>query len=198
VNAGFHAARGRFLLALNYDIVAQPGTVHVLADYLEAHPKVGLVGPRLLNFDGTTQDSCYRFYRLFTVATRRIPFLPLAKRENTRFTMRDMDREQTQTVDWLLGAAFMTSRRALKRVGMMDERLFHYFSDVDWARRFWENGLAVTYIPSVSLYHYFGRSSKGRFGALEPLFNRTTRWHLADAWRYFRKNGLRAQRPIPA
>jgi GT2 family glycosyltransferase len=101
-------------------------------------------------------------------------------------------------VDWLMGSALMTTRAALDTVGPMDERFFLYFSEVDWARRFWENGYAVAYLPTVQMYHYHQRQSKGRFAVLDILSRRETRWHIADAIRYFRKHGITGERPNPS
>src|SRR5262249_45276678 len=125
----------------------------------------------------------------------RIPWLPGAARERARFTMHGNDPHRRQPVDVLLGAALMTSRAALDRVGYLDERFFHYFSDVDWAWRFWENGLSVVYDPEAVMYHYYGRTSHGRLGILDPLVNRATRWHITDAVKYFAKHGIRGERP---
>lgn len=197
VNEGIRVSSGKYILALNYDIVIDTGAVRCLANYLSNHPEVGLIGPRLVNFDGTHQDSFFRFYNPFTIISRRIPFIPGARREQARFTMRDSDRSRPALVDWVSGAAFMTTRPALERVGYMDESLFHYFSDVDWAWRFWENGYAVLYYPMAAMFHYHGRTSKGRFGVFDPLFNQATRWHIKDAIRYFFKHGTNGQRPKP-
>lgn len=195
VNEGIRVATGEYIIALNHDIVVEPGSIRMLADYLREHPHIGLIGPRLVNFDGSHQDSYFRFYRPLTILSRRIPFLPGASRERERFTMRKNDPTQIQEVDWISGAAFMTTRNALEDVGFLDERLFHYFSDVDWAWRFWENGYAVVYFPMAAMFHYLGRTSKGRFGIFDPLFNRATRWHITDAFRYFTKHGTRGERP---
>lgn len=197
VNEGLRAAQGQYILALNYDIVMEPGAVPLLTEYLHGHPRVGLIGPRLLNFDDTHQDSFFRFYRPFTILSRRMPLLPGARAERERFSMHDRDPALAQEVDWVSGAAFMTTREALERVGYLDESLFHYFSDVDWAWRFWENGYAVAYYPMAAMYHYHGRTSKGRFGIFDPLFNRVTRWHIKDALRYFAKHGHTGRRPRP-
>ncbi len=195
VNEGIRVANGQYILALNYDIVLVPGTVQALASYLHDHPDVGLIGPRLNNFDDTLQDSCFRFYTPLTVLYRRISSLPGAQKHLAHFALRDTDLSTVCPVDWVSGAAFMTTRQALERVGTMDEQLFHYFSDVDWAWRFWENGYTVVYYPMAGIYHYLGRTSKGRLGILDPLFNRVTRWHIKDAITYFRKHGTRGLRP---
>lgn len=195
VNEGLRAARGEYIIALNHDIVVEPGSIRALVSYLADHPQVGLIGPRLLNFDGTHQDSYFRFYRPWTIISRRLSLLPGARAERDRFTVRDSNPAHVQEVDWISGAAFMTTRIALEQVGLLDETLFHYFSDVDWAWRFWENGYAVTYYPMAAMAHYLGRTSKGRFGILDPIFNRATRWHISDAIHYFFKHGISGTRP---
>ena len=195
VNEGVRASSGEYILALNYDIVVEAGAVRCLADYLHDHPEIGLIGPRLVNFDGTHQNSYFRFYNPFTIISRRVPLIPGSHREQTRFTMRNSDPSQPAIVDWVSGAAFMTTRPALERIGYMDESLFHYFSDVDWAWRFWENGYVVAYYPMAAMFHYHGRTSKGRFGIFDPLFNQATRWHIKDAIRYFSKHGISGHRP---
>lgn len=198
VNEGIRAAQGDYILAINYDIVMQPGAVQGLSAYLREHPTVGLIGPRLISFDDTHQDSYFRFYRPFTIISRRVPFIPGSTWEQNRFAMRSSNPAQVHEVDWVSGAAFMTTREALDRVGIMDESLFHYFSDVDWAWRFWENGYTVMYYPMAAMYHYHGRTSKGRFGVLDAFLNRATRWHIKDGIRYFLKHGIRGRRPIAA
>jgi len=72
----------------------------------------------------------------------------------------------------------------------MDEKFFLYMSDVDWARRFWENGFRVVYYPYSLMYHYHQRESKGRLGLFDIFINKQSRLHLIDAIRYFRKYGI--------
>jgi GT2 family glycosyltransferase len=194
VNAGLRAARGEILLALNYDIVPEAGTIEAMVRYLRDHPEVGLIGPRLLNFDQSQQDSCFRFYTPGIILARRLRF-PFTSGALRRFALRDRSITRPTAVDWVSGSALMTTRAALEQVGLLDESLFHYFSDVDWAWRYWENGLGVVFYPLAAMTHALGRTSKGRFGILDPLFNRATRWHIADAVRYFRKHGISGRRP---
>ena len=186
VNAGLRAAEGEYLLVLNYDIIAEPGTIESMVEFLRTHPEVGLIGPGLLNFDDSRQHSCFRFYTPLVIAARRLR-LPFTRRILDRFLMRDVPLTEP--------TAMMTTRAALERVGYLDESLFHYFSDVDWSWRFWENGFGVVFYPLAVLCHGLGRTSKGRFSIFDPLINRATRWHIADAFRYFRKHGISGQRP---
>ncbi|PIR41749.1 MAG: hypothetical protein COV30_02165 [Candidatus Yanofskybacteria bacterium CG10_big_fil_rev_8_21_14_0_10_37_15] len=187
VNEGIRASKGEFMLYINQDIVVIPETIENLLDYFKKNPKIGLLGPGLLNFDESHQNSCFRFYNPLTILFRRMPYLPFAKKNLDRFLMKDVDLSKPLKTDWISGAAFLVSKPAINKVGLMDENLFHYFSDVDWSRRFWENGYEVIYYPTAKLYHYHGQGSRGRFGLLDVLFNKQTRWHIIDGIKYFIK-----------
>ena len=191
VNEGLVVSRGRYTLVMNPDVVILPGALDTLVHYMDLHPEVGLSGPELLNFDGTRQHSFFRFYTVATVFCRRMPWLPGARRVLERFIMRDIRPSKPISVDWLMGSALFVRMSAYERIGGMDEHLFHYFNDVDWAWSFWENKYRVAYNPHASVYHYHQRLSKGRWGLLDALLNRNTRWHLRDALRFFSKRGLR-------
>ena len=77
-------------------------------------------------------------------------------------------------------------REAALAVGPMDDRFFMYMEDVDWCRRFWEQGFRVVYDPEAVAYHYHAKGS-ARGGILGLFFNRLTWWHIASAYRYFMK-----------
>lgn len=93
--------------------------------------------------------------------------------------MTDTDPTKIQTPDWILGAAMLIRSNAIKTVGLMDERYFLYFEDVDWCRRFWHNGYKIVYYPESVFYHYYPR--------LSSSFNRTVLWHIASAVKFFSK-----------
>jgi GT2 family glycosyltransferase len=190
VNEGVRVAQGDYILMLNQDIVTPEGSIEKLVQYHQQHPEIGLIAPELLNFNGTHQDSYFRFYTPITMFYRRIGFLPFAHRILDNFLMRETDPQKIQKPNWVSGAAFMTSRKALDDVGLMDESLFHYFSDVDWSHRFWDNEYQVVYYPKAQLFHYLGRTSKGRLLIFDMLLNRTTHWHMRDAIVYFWKYGF--------
>jgi hypothetical protein len=75
VNEGIRHSTGDYFLIVNPDIVVLKGSIEKLLGYLTAHPQVGLIGPQLLNFDGSRQDSCFRFVTPLTILYRRVfPF----------------------------------------------------------------------------------------------------------------------------
>lgn len=193
VNEGIKASSGDYVLILNPDIVPMARSIEALTSYLATNINIGLVGPRLLNFDGSAQNSCFRYYTPLTILCRRSPLgrTPFGKNVLNRFMIADKKLNEPTEVDWLMGSAVMFSRKAIDKVGLMDEKFFLYMSDVDWARRFWDNGFRVAYYPHSEMYHYHKRESKGQFGLLDIFLNKQSRLHLRDALKYFYKYGFK-------
>jgi len=189
VNSGIRNSSGEYILILNPDAIVTEGTIAELLDYMRKHPDIGMLGPKMLNFNGTVQRTYFSFYKPMTIIARRTflgRFKPF-KRALSDFLMADSDPNKIQTSDWLMGSAILVSRRAIEKVGGMDERFFMYFEDVDWARRFWHNDYKVVYYPKAVVYHYHQRESRSRLGLLDALFNKKTRWHISSAIKFFWK-----------
>ncbi len=193
VNEGLQAALGETFFIMNSDILPLAGSIEEMYRFLTENPKVGLIGPQLLNFDGSPQQSCFRYYTPLTIVYRRTPlgWLPFGKKALDRFYMKDKDLSKPCPAEWLSGSALMGTIIAANKVGPMDPKLFLYMSDVDWPRRFWENGYQVLFYPSSRMYHYHHRHSRSWLGMLDALFNPQTHQHLRDAFRYFRKYGFK-------
>lgn len=186
---GIENSSGKSLLLLNGDIIVGKDSISNLYKYQVENPKVGIVGPKLLNFNGSLQPSCFRFYKPMTIVYRRtfLGNFGFAKKHLDWFLMKDLDHEKILEVDWLMGSALMVSRDALQKVGYMDERFFMYMEDVDWCRRFWESGYKVVYYPKSIMHHYHGKFS-GKKGLLHSIFmNRYTWIHIFSAFKYFSK-----------
>jgi hypothetical protein len=190
VRTGIENSRGEYLLILNGDILVKENSVEKMLAYIKNNKTIGLLGPKLLNFNGTSQDSCFRFYKPITIIFRRtiLGKLPFARKHLDWFLMRDCDyKNHPREVDWMMGSATMMSRLAFKRVGPMDTRFFMYMEDVDWCRRFWENGFKVVYFPLAEMLHYHGKGS-GKNGFFYSIFcNKLTWIHISSAIKYFLK-----------
>ncbi|MBI2057756.1 MAG: glycosyltransferase family 2 protein [Candidatus Yanofskybacteria bacterium] len=193
VNHGLKNAKGEHVLILNPDIIVTPGSVQKMLECLDQNQDIGLCGPKLLNFNGQTQNSKFRFYRPLTIVYRRtfLGKMPFAKKHLADFNIKNLNPGSKSFPDWLMGSALMTTQAALKKVGLMDERFKLYFEDVDWAKRFWENGYKVAYLPSAAMLHYHIRQSRAGFDFLDVFLRRETRWHIESAIKYFFKHGLK-------
>lgn len=191
IKKSIESSRGSYILFLNGDIIVAENSIQKLLDFIKKNNNVGMVGPKLLNFNGTLQQSCFRFYRPLTILYRRMPNffkkIKFIRRHLDWFLMQDFDHKKARNVDWLMGSALMARREAIEKVGIMDTRFFMYMEDVDWCRRFWENGFSVVYYPDSQMNHYHGRGSKkgGLFYSL--FFNKLTWVHITSGIKYFIK-----------
>lgn len=185
VNQALRGATGRYVLILNPDIEVIPGSIDALAQHMDENPETGIAGGKLLNPDGTLQYSCRTFYSLSTLLHRRTVIGKLFP--NSRVVrdhlMLDWDHESVREVDWMLGACLMVRNKAITDVGLMDERFFMYFEDVDWCYRMKQHGWRVVYVPDAPMRHVHRRESAKGGG----LFNRRILAHLGSMFRFFDK-----------
>lgn len=189
LKSAIDASRGEYLLLLNGDIIITPNSVQQLLDYAKRNKQVGMIAPKLLNFNGTLQYSCFRFYHPITILYRRtfLGRFEFAKKHLDWFLMKDFDHETVKDVDWVMGSAMLVSREAFKKVGYMDSQFFMYMEDVDWCRRFWEMGYMVIYYPNAKMHHYHGKGSAKGGVVRSLLFNKLAWVHIASAFKYFKK-----------
>jgi len=161
-NEGIRAARGEAVLLLNPDAEFTSNVLPPMDRYLRAHPGVGVLGPKLLDGDGSLQFSCRRFpglatalFNRYSLATKLFPKNPFS----TRYLMTDFDHDSIAEVDWVSGACMMLPRQAVDRIGLLDERYFVYIEDVDLCQRAHRAGYKVVYFPEVAVLHHIARSS---------------------------------------
>lgn len=190
-NNAVRAVAARYYFLLNPDTrFVEPGTVGRLFAFMESKPRCGICAPRLVNFDGTLQHSCYRFPTLLMPVDRRTSLGSTASgaKRLDEFMMRDWDHGKRRMVDWVMGSAMFIRASALADVGAMDGRFFMYFEDTDLCRRFWQKHWPVYYLSDVTLAHAHHRDSaelpvwKGFF------LKQTTRYHVVSwlnyLWKY--------------
>jgi len=190
-NQGIEKSKGEFLFIINHDIIIKDNAIEKLLEYIKDNPEVGLVGPKLVNFDGSVQASAYRFYTWKTILYRRtfLGKLPSAQKHLEKFLLKkQMAENKIIEVDWLMGSAMMTMAEAVKKVGLFDKRFFMYFEDVDWCWRFWQAGYKVVYNPTVQVAHYHGKASLNKGVIRAILFNKYTRIHITSAVKFLLKH----------
>lgn len=187
-NVGIQAASGEYIVMMNADIILQSKKdIEKIIDYIDTHPRVAFVGPKLKNPNGTIQLSCYRKYGKFTPLYRRtfLKHIPFARADIDRHLMKDFDHQETREVEWLLGACLFIRSAALQEIGFMDERLFLYFGDYEWCDRArlhkWQ---VVYYHDTDSCIHYHKRESDSGKSSLRQLFSPITRIHIKDWFTY--------------
>ncbi len=221
-NQGVAVAQGRYVLLLNPDTEVVGDSLSKLVAFADEHPDVGMVGPKLLNSDGSVQSSRRRLPTPATAFFESTWLEPCAPRRLLdRYYIQDRPDDVVQDVDWITGAAMLARREAIDEVGPLDEGFFMYSEELDWCRRFGEAEWRVVYLPAAQIIHHVGKSSEQAVPARHihfqtskvyyfrkyhgPLMAETLRWFLlcnyvwqigveGAKWLLGHKRSLRAQR----
>jgi GT2 family glycosyltransferase len=166
-NLGLRAARGETLILLNSDVIVAPATLIALVDYLARHPDVGAVSAGLRTVSGAAQAHAFGREPTLGLLLWRNAARLFGRAESERW---DVDRPIT--VDWVSGACLAVRAAAVAQAGLLDERFFLYFEDVDWCRRLRAAGWRVVYDPTVSVTH-LGGASQTQTATGSPHYNQS-------------------------
>jgi hypothetical protein len=181
-NQGIDVAQGRYVLLLNPDTEVLDDALTTMVVFADAHPDAAIIGPQLLNPDGTVQSSRRRLPTLITAAFESTWLEPWAPRGLLeRYRISDRPDNVIQDVDWITGAAMLARREAIEEVGLLDEGFFMYSEELDWCKRFREAGWRVVYLPTAQIVHHVGKSSEQVVAARHIYFQ-------TSKVRYFRKH----------
>lgn len=188
-NVGLGYCRGEYIMLLNPDAELLSGSLETCASYLDVHPSVSVVAPRIENPDGTLQFSLRNFpsgatalFELF-FGHRVLPGL------SVRFGEMIVDPShysEDKPIAWASGAAFVARGSVFREIGGLDERFFLFCEETDWFLRLARRGMTAVYLPGAIVKH---RSSDGRN---PELMQHATRSRLL----YARKNLDLASRAV--
>jgi len=161
-NQGLAASQGRHLLLLNPDTEIVGDALATMVGYMDAHPRIGALGPQLRYPDGRLQPSRRRFP---TFATALVESTVIQQwwpdnRLLQRYYMADTPDDAVQPADWLVGACLLVRRQAYEQIGGLDEGFFMYSEELDWCKRLKDAGWEVVYLPTATIIHHEGKSSE--------------------------------------
>ena len=162
-NQAISRASGKYILLLNPDTIIQENTLSTIIDFMEKHPETGGLGVRMIDGNGVFLPESKRslpspssaFYKIFGLS-----FLFPKSKKFGQYHLNYLDEHQTHEIDVISGAFFMTSKKVLDKVGVLDEDFFMYGEDIDLSYRIQKAGYKNIYLPSTSIIHYKGESTK--------------------------------------
>ena len=179
-NLAIRRAETPYVLLLNSDTEVAPGTLAALAAYLDAHPRVGVAGPRLVNRDGSLQRSTFPWPSPFTALlgeSKLSWFVRFVPRVNARY-LRTWAHDRPRVVPWVLGAALAVRRTAFDEVEGFDERFVMYFEETDLSRRLLAAGWETHFVPVGPVMHVGGASTEHVRPAMAVRFyDSMARWY---------------------
>lgn len=161
-NQGIAVAKGRYILLLNSDVEVQADTLEKMLDFMDAHTAVGVAGCKLKNADGSTQASVRDFPSLrgeffgALLLDRLFPSHPVIG----SYLKQNLTWETNTEVDQVSGAFFMVRREAVEKAGLLDERFFMYYEEVDWCLRIKQAGWKIMYVAEPWALHLGGTSAQ--------------------------------------
>ncbi len=177
-NPAIAQARGNFVLLLNPDTELKEDAISKMVTWMRENPQAAIMGPRLENPDCSLQPSVRAFPTLASQALimlklhHLIPKFPVLQ----KYFAKNFDYTKAKIVDQVMGAAFMIRRSALDQIGLLDERYFIWFEEVDYCKRAKDRGLQVWYAPCASITHHGGESFGQVFGPKkQQMFNDSLR-----------------------
>jgi N-acetylglucosaminyl-diphospho-decaprenol L-rhamnosyltransferase len=184
LNRGFAVTESEYVLSVNPDAIPHEGAVAVLREFLDADPRAGIAGPRMLYPDGRVQPSRRRFPTVFGTLVRRTPlrraFNPY-KLQRRHYHLGEEPSEPVQA-DWMLGGFLLLRRSMLDELGGLDEGFRLYGEDIDLCYRAAKAGWESWYVPDAVVEHAHQAVTDRK------LLTRRTLWHWAGILRFVRKH----------
>ncbi len=176
-NVALRRACGRYVMLLNTDTLVHGSVLETATNWMDARPSAGIMGPQVLNSDGTIQPSCSAFPSLSNLAMQTAGLTRF--RQFDRYRMTGWNRSSERHVDVISGAAMFVRHSAMQQVGLLDEAFFFYGEETDWCRRFRGHGWNVVFSPIPEITH-FGNGSAGKLNHKRDVLmtEGTTRLHL--------------------
>jgi GT2 family glycosyltransferase len=161
-NQGIEEVRGEYILLLNPDTQVLEDALSLMYEFMEENPKIGALGPKLLNPDKSVQSSCREFPTFSTLVWEFSGLSRLFPKSKifSRWRMGYFDFDKTREVDQPMGSCLMLRRETLDDVGIFDENFGMFFNDVDLCFRIKKRGWKIYFYTGAKVIHHKGASTK--------------------------------------
>lgn len=176
---------GEYVMVVNPDILwKEPDAIKKMKDYMDAHPEIGILGPKQINQDGTVAMTIRAFAKFYLQVARRTFFrnIPGLKKKVAYDEMRHLDYDKIQDVDWIQSSCIIVRKKLWEDVGGLNEKYFLFMSDVEVCLEAWKSGYRVVYYPVAKVYADGIRVSAGGFKKFFQSW--VLRQHVVDSIKY--------------
>lgn len=180
-NIALHKANGKFFVICNPDILLIEDSFSKIIPYMEKHPAVGAVIPKLIDKNHKIEPVYRRKLTIFDVFIRYFHPFDSFKKRRAYHTMQDKDFTQPFRVPFGQGSFLVVRTNLMKRLNGFDERYFMYVEDADLCRRI-NQVSTLQYFPYTSVIHLWEKGSHKN--------KKLMKWHIQAMIKYFNKWGL--------
>lgn len=159
-NQGIKISEGDYILLLNPDTVVPEGALEPLLSFAKDHPEAGVIGPKILNTDGSVQQSVRSFPSFWNQTVIQLKLHRIFRNSKIiqEYRMANFPYDSVQSVDQVMGAAFLIPKTVIEKIGALDERYFVWFEEVDFCLTVKRAGLDVLFCPNTNIIHKQGQS----------------------------------------
>jgi len=166
VNIILKNGKGMYFLLLNSDTKMRNKSIDLMIQFMEKKQECGIMGPKLLNDNGTLQPSFnHSFFSIRNVIADAVGFsqLKMYLMKNELFLKYVIEKVYhpsvyPHSVAWVGGACLMVRRKAWEEVGLMDENFFLFYEEMEWCYRMKKMGWKVFYYPDAEIIHHWSKS----------------------------------------
>lgn len=188
-NRAFAATSSEYVFLLNPDAELKDGALREIVAFMDAHPKAGIAGSRIYNYDGTVQESVGEFDTWAGAFLRSSAWgeWPVFRRFANGAALREFAYDEPRRVDLAIGAALAIRRAMMNEIGVFDERFFLYHEEVDYAKRAAEAGWETWFVPASEAVHEGMGSARGQYSVEKrKQTSRRKYWikHHGRVWYY--------------
>ncbi|HEY9679240.1 MAG TPA: glycosyltransferase family 2 protein [Drouetiella sp.] len=184
-NTAIEACSGEYIFIYNDDTLVHGTALSELCNFLDEHQETGLVGPKLLNADGTLQMSCYKFPSPIRCIWENLLLTAAFPNSKIFGDYRKWLHDSVRDVDFVIGAAMLVRRKVLDEVGLFDELFFMYSEETDLQMRIKKAGWKIMLDPNAVITHLGGASSEQakdkQFAEFQKSSAKLTRKHYGIA-----------------
>ena len=174
-----------YVLLLNPDTIVRERSLQVLVEFMAENPTVGIAGSRLEDPDGTPQCSAFRFHTILSELDSALR-LGIVSKLLSKWIIAPPVAAKPHQTDWVAGASMIVRRQVLETTGLMDEKYFLYYEEVDFCLQAYRSGWSCWYVPQSRVVHLVGQSSGVTNTKTVP--QRLPKYWFDSRRRYFLKN----------
>lgn len=198
-NIAIDKARGKYIFLLNPDARLSQHFIRDTLAYMDAHQEVDILAPKLLNEDGSRQDSIRRSPDLLSQILVLLKFMNIFPNNKflRHYMYKDFNYQKIQDVEQIMGAAMIIRKEVFGKIGKFDENFFVWFEEVDLCKRAKEARLVIRYFPGIKVIHQRGKSfSRARIFRKQLYFNKSLLYYFSKHHSYLQTWILRLFIPI--